>query len=219
MVQQEGGKWKLPDEVAEELDEPTLTAVEFERRHRDTQAAYTKSQQEVKKQKAISDGLVDHMVNTATLHITPEQRQELDGLKKSDPDAWRTKLDEYEVESKNILSNKLKDIEKESSNKSELEVRTEKLQAFTESSGIALTDDVIANDLPPRFTKRLENGEITFDEFLNQAAEFLGKEKVIAGTENTDESEPNISSVAGGSEPTDTAKEGDFEQTYDNTVF
>lgn len=220
MQQQEDGTWVLPKEVEEELDEPTLFAVTAERRYRDTQSAYTKAQQEAKKLSAVNKGLTDHMVKSATLHITPEQKTELEKLKRDDPEKWRIKLDKYEEESQNILKNKLTEIETESSNKSELEIRQEKFKAFTENTGIELNDEIVDNELPPKYKRQLEKGEIDFDTFLEQASTFLKADKVIEGTTDEDEDEEkDLSSVAGGQEPDVTAQEKDLDATYEKTVF
>ena len=53
MVQNEQQQWALPEEAAKDLDEQTLFAVTSERRYRDTQGAYTRAQQESKKNEAI----------------------------------------------------------------------------------------------------------------------------------------------------------------------
>ncbi len=220
MEKSDDGKWNLPDEAAEGLDEQTLFAVTSERRYRDTQGAFTRSRQELKKQEAISDGLQERLLNSE-VEFTKEQKYELNQLKKSDPEAWRIKLNEYETANKKKLDTELETIRIESSNKGEEEVRKEQMAAWSESTGITLTDEIVANELPPRHLKDLEAGKVTFEEFLVKAGEFLKADKVIAGSEESVKDDTkSLSRVAGGSEPSKQAQEGDFVETYEkDTIF
>jgi hypothetical protein len=222
MEPQEDGTWKLPDTVLEGLDEATSYAVTQERRFRDTQGAYTKSQQETKRQKAINQGLTQHLVDNATTHLTKAQKADLDELKVRDPEAWREQLNVHETESKTLLKTTLDGIEQAGSNKSELEVRTEKMAAWSESTGLTLNDEVIANELPPKYLKDLEAKKITFDEFLEVSSKFLKADKVILGaTDDGERSGPpmSLSDAPGGTEPTTLAQQSDLDKSYENTIF
>lgn len=220
MEPQDDGTWVIPEDVAKDLDEATLYAVNSERRFRDTQGAYTRSQQEVKKHQAINKGLTDHMIKNITTHITDAQRQELDVLKVENPEEWRTKLDQYEEESKTTLKDALKTIETEGSNKSEVDIRAEKMAAWSKSTGIELTDDIVDSELPPRYKKDLEEGKITFDQFLTRASDFLEKEKVILGAnEEEEEEEPNLNKLPGSNAPSERAAQGDLTETYEKVVY
>ena len=126
MEQGDDGKWKLPDDV--DLDESTKFAVTAERRYRDTQGAFTKSRQEVKRQEAIAAGLQEKLLKSEVL-LTKEQKFELNDLKKTNPEKWRSKLNEYEEANKVNLETELDEIRKTSANKSELEVRKEQMAA------------------------------------------------------------------------------------------
>lgn len=219
MEQGDDGKWKLPEDVAKDLDEPTMVAVTAERRYRDTQSEYTRTNQKLKQQEAITEGLQERLLQS-DITLTKEQKFELAELKKSNPEKWRQKLNEYEQAGKAALETELEDIRKNSSNKGELEVRKEQMAAWSESTGIELTDEIVENDLPPRYMKDLEAGKLTFEDFLTKAGEFLTKEKVIQGSDDdADDDTKNLGKVPGGKEPTKTAQEGDFNETYEETIF
>ena len=219
MVQDDDGKWALPEEAAKDVDEPTLYAVTSERRYRDTQGAYTKAQQGLKKEQAVSAGLQERLL-TSEVILTKEQKFELNDLRKTDPEAWRTKLNEYETANKANLSTELEEIRTKSSTKGELEIRQDQMAAFSKDTGIELTDEVVANDLPPRFLKELEDGKVTFEEFLTKAGNFLKAEKVVQGSDDDiDDDTKDLSKVAGGQEPSEQAQRGDFVQTYEETIF
>lgn len=217
MVKGDDGKWQIPDDV--EASEEVKFAAMAERRYRDTQGAYTQSRQELKRQQAIADGLQERLLNSEVA-LTPEQKQELRDLKASNPDKWRAKLNEYEQAGKDMLTRELDEIRTKSASKGELEVRKEQMAAWSESTGIVLDDDVIANELPPRYLKQLETGDITFEEFLNQAGEFLKSQKTIQNSgESTDDDTKSLGRAPGGKEPSNEAQEGDFEETYKETLF
>lgn len=219
MEKGEDGKWNLPEDVAKDLDEPTMYAVTAERRVRDTQSSYTKSRQELKQAQAIAEGLEGRWLESEVA-LTKEQKFELNELKKTNPERWRAKLNEYEEAGKTQLKDELSTIRTESASKGELEVRKDQMAAFSESTGIELTDEVVANDLPPRYMRDLEAGNITFEDFLNQAGEFLTKNKVIQGAdESTDDDTKSLGTVAGGKEPSQEAQAGDLDETYKDVIF
>ena len=178
------------------------------------------ARQELRKQEAISEGLQEKLL-TSEVVLTKEQKFELHDLKKTDPEAWRNKLNEYEEANKEKLGTELETIRTESSDKGEKAVRIEQMEAWSESTGISLTDEIVENDLPPRFMKQLENGKITFEEFLDKAGKFLKSEKVIQGAdEDVDDDTKNLSKVPGTQEPSTHAQEGDFVESYEkDTIF
>jgi hypothetical protein len=219
MVKGDDGNWALPEEAAKDVDESTMYAVTSERRYRDTQGAYTKAQQNFKKEQAVSMGLQERLL-TSEISLTKEQKYELNELRKTDPEAWRTKLNEYETANKANLSTELEEIRVKSSTKGELEIRKDQMAAFSEETGIVLTDEVVAHDLPPRFLKELEKGKVTFEQFLVKAGNFIKAEKMIQGAdEDTDDDTKDLSKVAGGQEPSEQAQRGDFVETYETTIF
>jgi len=220
MEQDDKGRWQLPEDAVEGIDEATLYAVTAERRYRDTQGAYTKSRQEIKRQEAIATGFQEKLLESK-ITLTKEQRFELNELKKTNPDAWRVKLNEYEEAGRTQLNSELDEIRTDSANKGELEVRKEQMAAWSESTGIELTDEIVASELPPRFMKDLEKGKITFEEFLDKAGTFLKAEKVIQGSgESTDDDTMHLGQVAGGKDPSKQAQEGDFVESYEkDTLF
>jgi hypothetical protein len=219
MEKGDDGKWSIPDEVAKDLSPELVIAVTAERRFRDTQGSYTRTRQELKQQQAIADGLQERLLKSEVA-LTKEQKYELNELKKTDPEKWRAKLNEYEQASKNALENELEEIRTKSASKGELEVRKEQMAAWSESTGLELNDTIIENELPPKYLKDLEAGNITFEDFLEQAGKFLTSQKVIKGSnESADDDTKNLSKVAGGPEPSNDAQEGDFNETYEETLF
>lgn len=220
MEQDENGKWQFPEESIKGVDKATLYAAKAERRRRDTQASYTKARQENKKLSTVNEELQNHVLETATVHLSDEQKEELDELKLRDPDEWRNKINEYEEQSRKVLKDKLSDFEKKGQRMSELEIRKAKVEAFTESTGIKLNDKVIEEELPAAYSKQLEEGKITFDQFLERAQKFLsGQRKIKGADDEPPKPKPNLSQAPGGSKPSEEAQKGDILETYKDEIY
>jgi Skp family chaperone for outer membrane proteins len=216
MAKNPEGKWALPE--GHEAPELMQHAAMAERRRRDTQGEFSRSQQALKVLQAENTQLTDGWSKDVASALTAEQRTELDTLKHEDPDAWRQKLNQYESENHTTFTEKTSGIKAKAQQETELESRTRLLDEHnTANPDFALTDDVIANDLPPRFTKQLESGEISFADFVAKSMEFMGKPKVVAGTEAP--GDPSLSKAPGGSLPSDIAVASHANATYKDETY
>lgn len=213
------GALVLTEELLKDLPEPLAVAAKAELRYRNTQSSYTKASQRLKEISTVNEKLVEHLTEQVTIHITPEQRRELDDLKRRDPEAWRAKLNEHESEARRILTEKLQSFEQAGKQMSELEIRAAKVAAFKETTGLEITDDVVDNQLPASYKTRLNEGKITFDEFLELAGKFLSGQVTIKGAKDTPAKDVDFKKLPGGSKPDDKAIESDIVTAYKNTVF
>lgn len=188
-------------------------ATDWEKRYKDTQVSYTKGQQEIKRLRAEMGVLRN---SAPQPQIDPAVREELEDLKYSDPEAWRTKVNNIEAEAKASYQAKLDEATTVANQEFELERRAQVLADFSSSRNFELTDEIIQNDIPPKFTKKLEQGDITFEEFLEESYSYLTKRTVDnPGVSN----QPNINKTSGGGTPSDPATNGDIIQTYSNEVY
>jgi hypothetical protein len=181
--------------------------LDWEKRYKDTQAAYTKARQEVAELKARLS--IDKKVN---LTFDSAQKEELEDLKYSNPEAWRIKMNALEREAEQKLqaelSTKVQEI-------TELEVREAKLLDFqARHPGFELTDD----DVPPRIAKKLASGQISFDEFLNEVYEYTQAPRKVASTERT-LNQPNLNKISGGTSPSEKAVGADIVSSYKKEIF
>ena len=216
MVKTDDGKWALPENT--EVDEMTQFAVMAERRRRDTQGEFSRNQQALKALETENAKLTEGWAGDVASALTSEQRDELDVLKHEDPDAWRQKLNQYEADNRTSFSEKTSGIKAKVQQETELEGRTRLLDAHNEANpDFALTDDVIQNDLPPRFVKQLETGDLTFEEFIAKSAAFLGKPKVIVG--DTPPDEPSLSKAGGGATPQASAVDKAVQTSYSDETY
>lgn len=192
---------KLGDESFDKTTvEPLkLFAATAEKRRRDTQSGYTKSQQELKRQQALANSLAAELETEVVSRLPAEAAAELEELKHQNPDEWHKKLKELEISQKAEVKARLETIAKEANGKSELEVRQEQFEAFAAANPeVQLTDEIIENDIPPRITRKLEKGEIDFATFLEQCKDYLQKGKVLAAPDKAPDL-PNLGKVPGGS--------------------
>lgn len=179
-------------------------AEKAEQRRRDTQAAYTKSQQELVATRA----QLKVMKETGGPALDQDKLAELEDLKFSDPDAWYKAKLALESEAHNTFQSKLAEA-------SESEVRLAKLEEFKATHpGFELTDD----DIPPRIAKKLASGQVSFDEFLQETYDYLVTPKVIGDANKTLE-QPNLGKVGGGITPSAAATSKDIVSSYKNEVY
>lgn len=175
----EGGKVKFEEGV----DPLFKAAVLAEKKYRDTQASFTKNQQELARLKAKAEVLEKQV--TSTVQLTAEQVQELEDLKYSNPDEWFHKKQAYETTAKQSTSTKLQELTEQAAQKALLDLtKGEKdaiLLAFNSQTGLGLTEDVLANDIPLRLQMKSET--MPYEDYLKEVANYLGKTKVIKNTD------------------------------------
>jgi len=216
MTQGEDGNWAIPDDI--EAAEEVRYAATLEKRRRDTQAAYGKSQQEQKRLASENAKLEAEWAKDVTASVTEEQREELATLKHEDPDAWRTKLNEIEQSNTAAFKTRREEISTKAQNETEIEYRERLMSDFTEANpGLEINDDVIANDLPPRFVKKLESGEYSFSEFLEATKGYLTKGRVIKQEDSPDDL--SLGKLPGGSKPEDSAVNRAATDSYKDETY
>lgn len=210
-------------EFEEGTSEEVIYAATSEIRRRDTQAQYTKEKQSNVALKAEKDELLVQLSSEVKLELTAEQEDELDELKFSDPELWRSKLNVYETEAKEkqtkLVGERLKEVSAKGTEAAEIERRQTVLTDFKAANPeFVIDDDVIANDIPPRISNKLKNNEVTFEEFLQEAHDYLKSGKVVAATEEV-LNQPNLSNAGGGDNPSDDAVNKKSEAGYASEVY
>tara|TARA_R110002153_G_scaffold268174_2_gene432768 strand:+ start:1962 stop:2657 length:696 start_codon:yes stop_codon:yes gene_type:complete len=204
---------------AEDLDPMLHYAANAELRRRDTQSSYTKTQQQNLALTSENTQLADSWATEVSKTLTVTQQEELEELKHTDQEAWREKINKYEGENASRVKEKHSQIKEKAGKETELQQRERHLAEYNEANpDYVLTDDVIDNDLPPRITKKFEDGKITFDEFIAEAHKYLSAGKVISKGDPAP-NEPDLSKTGGGSKPTDQAVDADIKQSYKKEIF
>lgn len=183
--------------------------VDWEKRFKDTQGALTRVSQELASTKAKVQEL-ESLVPKQPLQMTEEQKLELEELKISDPDAWRVKLNAMEQDQASQYRQRI-------DGASEIARRQQVLADFmTNNPDIVLNDDVIKYDIPMRISEKLSTGELTFEGFLNECANFLRAPKGIKVEPTLNQ--PDLGKAGGDGSPLNTS--GAEKQTpYSKTIF
>jgi len=184
----------------------TEQSVNWEKRFKDTQAAYTQSRQELVAIKAELEVL------KKPVQLSAEEKDALEDLKYTDPEAWRKRVNDMDKEQEVALSAKRQEL-------TELEQRQLAFEEFAHSHpDVVINDDVLAYDVPKRITNKLEKGEITFEAFLGEVYEYLKKPKAV-GDVNKTSSQPDLSKLGGNSAASASATAADIVQSYKNEVY
>lgn len=191
--------------------------VDFEKRYKDTQAAFTKSQQKLKAEQAKVQVL--EQLTAPTIELDDATKQELDSLKFSDPDAWRARMNTLEKEAHNKHNEKITQAQQSAIQETEFERRAQILADFQVSHpNLIINDEVIKYDVPPRISNKLESGEIDFETYLGEVKDYLTNGKVV-GDGNKTLNQPNLSEVGGDDTPTDDATKKDIVKDYADLVL
>lgn len=217
MTVDESGKTVLPEDV--EASAEVLYAAKLEKRHRDTQSAYTKNQQRLKQLERENEALASSWEQDAVKNLPAREKARLEELKVQDPDKWRTEIATLEEDQKNKFQEKRQAVSTKAQREIELQARQDALEEYNKThSDNPLTDEVIENDIPPRLTKQLEKGEITFNDFIDQCDRLLNKPSKLKEGETVDP-DPNLSAVSGSSKPSDTALSHKDASDYNKEIF
>ena len=217
MVADDTGVLRLPDGV--EAKPEVLYAAKIVKRQRDTQSAFTKSQQELKALKEENNKLAQNWEQDAVSRLSSQEQARLEELKSQDPDAWRTEITQIEDNKRKEFKQKRDTISNESRQVSELERRAEVLAQFNEANpDVAITDEVINNDVPPRITKKLAEGVISFEDYLEEVKTYLGKGKKISGGD-VPPSDPSLAKVRGSNTPSKEALSSQDQSDYKKETF
>ena len=214
----------IPESTTTDTPESTQQ-VDYEKRFKDTQAFATKVAQE--KADAIRElnelkAELSVLKETAkpSLTIDAQTQSELEDLKYSDPDAWRTKVNELEQKANLEFNSKIAEAKQLSTQQLELQRRANVLAQFqTEHPDVEFTDELLHLDIPQRIVKELENGKVTYEEFLNNVYNYVKTPKVVGSITKTLE-QPNLSKTGGDDTPTkNSSSNQNIIQSYENMEF
>jgi len=188
--------------------------VDWEKRFKDTQAAFTRSRQELAEYKAKVKVLEDQ--TSTNPDITEEDRQRLDDLKYSNPDDWYKEMRRLEDATAQTKRSKFNNALQEVT---ELERRKIVLDEFiAENPGFVLNDEIVDLDVPPRIKRKLEKGEVSFEDFLVEVRDYIQHPKRI-GSPAKVLGQPNLNKVGGDGQPTKDSAEKDIIKSYKDEIY
>jgi len=198
------------------VDKAKQEKIDYEKRFKDTQSAYTKSQQALKEAQAKLEAL--EKLTVPRVELDEATKTELETLKYENPDAWRVKVNQLEEEARRKHQETLTEAGRQAALQAEMERRAQVLEEFNKSHNIQITDEVIQYDVPPRISAKLEKGEIDFETYLEEVHNYLVTPKVV-GDGNKVPNQPNLNKVGGDDKPSNSAVGKDIAANYKNIVF
>ncbi len=209
ITRDDSGKIQIPDGT----DEALAYATRIEVRRRDTQSALSQEKVKSNRLAAENEGLSASWEEEFANTLTQDEQASLEELKAQDPDAWHNKLVDIQTAKKTQFKEKRTAVATNAAQVSDTASRAEIFAAFEADNPGVLTDDKLNNDIPPRYVKQLENGEVDYKQFLQNCTEFLTKGKVM---ETTDTPPPgtDLGKLPGGGTPEKAAANGQDTEDY-----
>ncbi len=213
------GKYIYP----EDIDPVLKAAVAATKSYRDNQSGFTKSQQSLKETEAEVTALREKLAKytSKSLELSPEDRQTLDNLKATNPEAWREELNKLETQSKQAIQEELDASTEEARTKAsgeyELERRYKYLEDFNKGRDTQITPEMLDTDVPPRITNKLGDGTLSFEEYLDEVAVFLNTAKTVATEPDT--TTTDLNKVNGSTNPSESAQEKQGVLDYSGMTF
>jgi hypothetical protein len=166
----EDGKFIYPDNTPEHL----RLALSAEKKFRDTQSSYTRTNQELKDAREELEALRQQVASSNPARgLSDEDIERLDELKYTDPEEWYNERKRLESQAVQGLTQK----------EQEQRARRDALNAVNYGRANPITPDVLDNDIPPRINNKVLKGEITFEQYLAEVVAYLDKGRVVANPE------------------------------------
>lgn len=117
-----------------------------------------------------------------------------------------------------IVDDEAKKISSSSLEEEEKERRATVLAEFLEvNDDFHFDNEVLANDIPPRITKKLETGKISFEEFLQECYDYTKTGKVVK--QDKVPNQPDLGKIGGGNSPDKNAVKEDAITSYNKEVY
>lgn len=183
------------------------------KRMKDTQASYTKGQQKNKELEAQLKVYQDQFTLAAN-YETPEMEE----LKVTNPDEWYRMKREMEMKAQNSFREKLESASSEA-RQAQIKADNEVLLREFKERNPDITDEFI-NDVPFRIHNKLQSGEISFGEFLNQVEEYARQGKTIGGQSAETLNQPDLGNMGTASGVTNHKLDYEsFVEKYKKTVI
>jgi hypothetical protein len=206
----DNGKFIYPDGIDPMLKIAVANAKSF----RDTQSAYTKTKEQLKTLEAERNALKEELekLYSPTAELSEQEKLELEELKITNPDQWYKRMRALEEASSKKIDEKLNEVTTKTKEQIIAEQRELALEEFNKTNDVKLTKENLEFDIPPRWHKQLQDGEITFEELLSKAAKFLGAPKKVK-TEEAPQT-TDLNKLGGSQAPIKGAKEDDVLSAY-----
>lgn len=180
--------------LAEQLEKLKVEKENFEKRLKDTQAAYTKGQQEISKLNAKLKVLSEQ---GSSLKVNGLDSDKMLELKETDPDKWYEERRKLEAQAQQDFEERLRKAQEDAVAglvKSEQDI----LLADFKRRNPNITDEFIRDSIPVGIQRKYQNGELDFSGYLMAIEEFAKTPTTIGGDFNKAPQQPNMSAMGNG---------------------
>jgi len=182
-------KLQLPDDMPDWQKH----VIRSEKRQRDAQSELGRTQAQLRASAAKNEVL---MTTASTMvpddfQLSDDEITALEALKKNDPDKYRLEVNALEAKAKTAQTAKLKELTdkaaEDATNAHTTKNRVTVLSEFRDANpDLIITDDVLVNDVPPRFLKGVQDGDYTYGEYLEKVKAYVSAGKKAPSGDNSD---------------------------------
>ncbi len=214
----EAGNYLFPEGI--QLSDELKFAATAEKRRRDTQAEFTRTQKAKIALEAENAQLKETLLKQ-TIVFSPEEVEELEDLKIENPEKWRQRLNELEAKALEDRQSKISAIstgaKTQAEQNFEVTTREQVLEEFNKLHGIRLTPELLADEVPMRISRKLGEGKISFEDYLEECLTYLTTNKAIK--EEPVMGNPNLNRVSGGKTPGKNDPEPSLKEAYQKDLY
>lgn len=216
----DNGKLQLPDDMPDWQKH----VVRAEKRQRDAQSELGRTQATLRGVEASNTVLVEQALSIVpdSFQLSADELTTLNALKVSDPDAYRLRVNDLEAKAITAQEENIKTLTGEAMTKANetfiAKDRITVLQEFRSANpDTVLTDEVLVNDVPPRFMNELNAGKYDYQTYLTKVTEYLKTGKVLPGQGAGEQT--NLSDLPGSNTPGKQAAENAGKTDYKKMTF
>lgn len=180
--------------LEEQLEKLKAEKENYEKRLKDTQAAYTKGQQEISKLNAKLQVLSEQ---GSSLKVDGLNSDKMLELKDTDPDKWYEERRKLEAQAQKDFEDRLRKAQEDAVAgliKSEQDI----LLADFKRRNPNITDEFIRDSIPVGLQRKLQNGELDFSGFLMEVEKFAKTPTTVGGDFNKANQQPDMSAMGNG---------------------
>lgn len=180
--------------LEEQLEKLKAEKENYEKRLKDTQAAYTKGQQEISKLNAKLQVFAEQGYSLNVAGLDSDKMME---LKDTDPDKWYEERRKLEAQAQQNFEERLRKAQEEAVAglvKSEQDI----LLADFKRRNPEITDEFIRDSIPVGLQRKYQNGELDFSGFLMEVEKFAKTPTVVGGQTQKPLNQPDLSQMGSG---------------------
>lgn len=206
----------------ESLSEEVKYAVSSEAGRRRIQAEDAKKKHQIDLLTAERDELYSKVQQSTKWEVSEDDQAKLDELEATDLEAWHNMKNVIEEKNssgqKEEIDTVLGEVSQKAAASLEFDRRMGVLETFQVENPTFVLREEDLDDIPPRYTKRLGNNEISFETFLIEVRDYFAAGTVVANPSTVSEI-PNMGEIGGSVTPPVNAQTQQAAEDYKNQLL